>query len=68
MAELTYPTDVSFAGPWLLGMEHLERLDEILDREIATLQNSAERRLSESVEKQLAALESIMRTAPVPMC
>jgi hypothetical protein len=46
MADLTYPTDLDLAGPWLVTAEQLEALDEIVEREWGALQTSVESRLS----------------------
>jgi hypothetical protein len=37
MAELIYPTNEIFRGPWLMDPEHLDAFDEILDQEWARL-------------------------------
>jgi len=54
MAELHYPTDLDLAGPWLITAEQLEALDEIVAREADALQTSADARLANDLDNEIA--------------
>jgi hypothetical protein len=54
VAELQYPTDLDLTGPWLITAEQLSALDEIVGREIRTLQESADARLQNAVDEEVA--------------
>jgi hypothetical protein len=53
MAELLYPTSAELEGPWLISGDQLEALDGIVDEQVASLEASIERRLSQASEKRL---------------
>lgn len=62
MATLTYPTEASIPGPWLIGEGQLQALDSLYDSYLPKLQKERDALVEQKTEEIL--LDSIAGTAP----
>lgn len=66
MGQILYPNDRSYEGPWLIDLNGLEKLDEIVDYEWTKIKEHNEVRINEEVECKLKALPEDARDQKRP--
>jgi hypothetical protein len=52
MAKITFPTSKTIQCPLLIDRQHLESLDEIIDRHLPEMREYKEKRISERVARR----------------
>jgi hypothetical protein len=67
MGQILYPNDMSYKGPWLIDLNSLEKLDEIVNQEWTKVKEHNEAKINEEIERKLKALPENVQDQKRPL-